>query len=332
MKCIILCMSCNIDYYTRYESLIRDTWGKPILEGKYSNLDLWFYTSSNYNSIDIDKHIIYVNQGDNYYNTFNKTINAFEVINKYFEYDFILRTNCTTIINAQLLSYFINNLPADNTCINYVYKMPKDFNFLSFCGLFMIFPKFMINWFIDNKNHNIITINNEQYIVSESNSSKLFLTTDDNALSYLYNLYFRVNNLNIMNYTLFIPCGYYKKVRNINIEWTSNYPEYFNINGKIDKGYNILNFDYYSKFLNIVCKEFQYYEYMEEYNLTIEDTQRTTYNNILELSEMFNTNSITDNKLHEILLHIFDCKYNMFLECFDAPSGLIRDKNDILSI
>lgn len=325
-------MSCNIDYYTRYESLVRDTWGKPILEGKYNNLDLWFYTSSNYNGIDIDKHIIYVNQKDNYYNTFNKTINAFEIINKYVEYDFILRTNCTTVINAQLLSYFINNLPANNTCINYLYRMPEDFKFLAFSGLFIILPKYIVNWCINNKTYNILTINDEQYIVSESNPDKLLIAPDDIIISYLYDLYFRVNNLNIMYYTLFIPCAYYKKTCNINIMYTDKYPEYFNIDGKIDLGYGVLNFDYYARFLNIVCKESQLDYYMQKYNLTIEDTQRTTYNNILELSGMFNTNSITDDKLQEILLHIFDCKYNMFLEYFDTPDELVKDKNNILSI
>ena len=68
-------------------------------------------------------------------------------------------------MNCQLLSYFVNNIPDYYSCFNYLYYMQEEFKYYyCFQGLFMLFPKFMIKWFIENQKTNIITFNNQQYV------------------------------------------------------------------------------------------------------------------------------------------------------------------------
>lgn len=326
-------MSCNIDYYTRYASLVRDTWGRPVLEDKYDNLELWFYTSSRHNSIDLDTHTIYINTEDDIYNTFDKTIKAYEIVEKYFDYDFILVTNCSTVMNCQLLSYFVNNIPDYYSCFNYLYYMQEEFKYYyCFQGLFMLFPKFMIKWFIENQKTNIITFNNQQYVQSETHPDKYLWACNDLALAYLYDLYFRKNNLDIMQYTIFVPCAYYKKTIHQGIMSTAIYPDYFNIDGKIDLGYDITDINYYSKFLNVVCKESNMYEYLIEFNRPSEDTYNETFKNIYELSKMYTTNDISDNVEDLYMNIISNCKGRVFIEGFSASDGLVKTKEEILNL
>lgn len=112
MKCVILCMCCNNPLYLQqYENIIH-SWGEPIINGQYENIDIWGYTSSNntdYN-IDVEKHMIYVPSIDGLNGTFDKTLKALTAL-KFFniQYDCILRTNCSTIINVKMLHSFINS-------------------------------------------------------------------------------------------------------------------------------------------------------------------------------------------------------------------------------
>ena len=47
-------MTCNDPCFIHEMNVIKDTWAKPVLDGKYDNLDIWFYTSGDKNYIDID--------------------------------------------------------------------------------------------------------------------------------------------------------------------------------------------------------------------------------------------------------------------------------------
>lgn len=42
-KGIILVMSCNIERYIKEEEIIRNTYAKDIIDGKYDNLSICFY-------------------------------------------------------------------------------------------------------------------------------------------------------------------------------------------------------------------------------------------------------------------------------------------------
>lgn len=106
-------MSCNLPYHNKQENIVKDTWGKNIIAHKYNNVDLYFYKSCNneHNKEKIDGNYIYVNTNDNWYNTYQKTLRALQLIEENnIKYDFILRTNCSTYINIDLVLYFINFL------------------------------------------------------------------------------------------------------------------------------------------------------------------------------------------------------------------------------
>lgn len=280
MKCIILCMSCNLDYYQRYESMVRDTWGRPVLEGWHDNIDLWFCTSGDFNGIDTDKHIIYVNTKDNLFNTFNKCIKTFEIIDKYFDYDFILKTNCTTVVNIQLLTQLIDTLDPTKTYINSFVDCNDNMD--TFSGFFIMFPRFMIKWFIQSQYENVLTINDEVYI--NYSPDRIFQGCDDQIMTYLFKMYYNNRNIDFMDNICFIASGHYKNLEIKN--WmVRNYNETYAYN--VDEGYDELNLEYFSKFLTIRCKVHEAEEHLSDFNLTIDDVRYRTLQNIYELGNLF---------------------------------------------
>ncbi|WQJ53637.1 MAG: nucleotide-sugar epimerase [Wendovervirus sonii] len=102
-------MSCNLPFFQKEEKAILQTWGKDIIDGKYPNIKIAFYSASadgkhHYNK---KEHKLLVPSGDDLHSTFEKTRMTFNLINEISElagYDFILRTNCSTYINVKLLS------------------------------------------------------------------------------------------------------------------------------------------------------------------------------------------------------------------------------------
>jgi len=107
MKLLILCMSCNLPYHNKQENIVKETWGKNILMNKYDNVSLYFYKAGVEEKIE--GNYIYVNTGDDWYNTYPKTLRALQLLEENnIEYDFILRTNCSTYVNIDMLFYFID--------------------------------------------------------------------------------------------------------------------------------------------------------------------------------------------------------------------------------
>lgn len=99
-------MSCNKDIFKYQEMVARNTWIEHL---KNEGIDVFIYTSGDENIIIDDK--IYCNIEDDVYHTYEKTIKALKQINTD-EYDFIVRTNLTTYVNAKLLKLyceFLNN-------------------------------------------------------------------------------------------------------------------------------------------------------------------------------------------------------------------------------
>lgn len=149
-KGIILCMSCNQERYVNDEDIIRETWGKNIIDGEYDNLEIYFYRGgSKKEYFDEEKHIIYLTSDDDLYSTYNKSIDAFRWIKKNVpDYDYIIRTNTSTYINIDAILHFLNNPLNDvkvcgpGIAINrYSLSIP----FLP--GYFLIFSKEIIDLF-----------------------------------------------------------------------------------------------------------------------------------------------------------------------------------------
>lgn len=113
-RILILCMSCQDPFFTEQEKMVESTWGKDILEGKYPNIDLYFYRGG-YNSNTMFKdHKLFLHVEDDIYNTFKKTYCALNILNKKLTFDYVLRTNTSTFVNVKLLNAFVQSLNNDD--------------------------------------------------------------------------------------------------------------------------------------------------------------------------------------------------------------------------
>lgn len=305
-KCIILCMCCNAPQYVRERLLICDTWGRHVLDGEYENLDLWFYTSSDTTSIDIDNHIIYINTSDNFYNTWEKTRLAFTILNKYFDYDFIFRTNCSTVINCQLLSAFINTLDKQTDdmwswvlcdCVYYETDI-RLFDFYHFYGFSMLFSKTIIKYILEAIQYSeIIYRNDEQYINININTkykccNKMIVgdkskAPDDIIIGYLLYQYCKHNNIDFLQHYKQYPAYFYKVFEKNTQFWDDH-----------DLGYDIADISYYSNCLCVRAK-------CEIENISETLKQKTTEQSIYELSEMYET-KIPDEIIQQAIELIYE--------------------------
>jgi len=106
-KLCVLCMSCNQEIFEYQEMVARNTWIKNLKE---HGIDVFIYKGSDKTYIDND--VIYCYSEDDLDHTFEKTKEAFsQVLDKY---DFIIRTNLTTYINAELLVKYCEWLKENN--------------------------------------------------------------------------------------------------------------------------------------------------------------------------------------------------------------------------
>ena len=77
------------------------------------------FSETNTKSIELDNDIIFVNQKETYFNILNKTLKAMEYIDNVLklDYDFMIRTNVSTVINIPQLLKELSPLPKQNICI-----------------------------------------------------------------------------------------------------------------------------------------------------------------------------------------------------------------------
>lgn len=112
-KILILVMSCEDDFFKHQEQIIRETWLKPVIDGKYKNIDYCFYSGKIIDKHNYSKenHYLTLRCEDNVKNTFKKTYYAFKLCNKLFkDYDYIFRTNTSTFVNIELLNGFVEHI------------------------------------------------------------------------------------------------------------------------------------------------------------------------------------------------------------------------------
>ena len=78
----------------------------------FSNVDSYFIQMKNdiSDNLQIEDDIIYVKGKENYMNILVKTITALEYLYKIKEYDFVIRTNISTIINIPKLISYLDNI------------------------------------------------------------------------------------------------------------------------------------------------------------------------------------------------------------------------------
>ncbi len=84
-KILILVMSCEDEFFKNQEKTIKETWLKPVIDGKYDNINYCFYSGKEdierhkYNK---EEHHLTLRCEDNTENTFKKTYYAFKVCKK----------------------------------------------------------------------------------------------------------------------------------------------------------------------------------------------------------------------------------------------------------
>lgn len=151
-KAIILCMSCNQERFINEEHIIRKTWGKDILEGKYDNIELLFYRGDS-DSTYLEKDVLHLTSDDTLIGTYQKTIDCFKWLVENKEFDYIIRTNTSTYINVDAIQQFLSMEDIDEniTCGPYL-LINRTNDFIPFCpGFYLIFSKKTIELLINNK-------------------------------------------------------------------------------------------------------------------------------------------------------------------------------------
>ena len=107
-------MCCNQELFQQQEYRLRtELYAKDILNRKFKNVDYWTYTASTDGKYHVNKklHKIEVPTDDSLNGTYEKTYQTFKLLEQLnLDYDYILRTNCSTYINVNLLKSFVNRL------------------------------------------------------------------------------------------------------------------------------------------------------------------------------------------------------------------------------
>ena len=197
-KLLILAMSCNQPFFLDQETNIKKLYAKDIIDNKYPNIDFYIYTASYDDKFHINKqeHKLYVPADDSLEGTFEKTQQAFKLITHLnIEYDYILRTNCSTYINVELINRFINEITLDNKKIytGNIYLSDNatgPYNWLFYgVGNALLLSKFWINVIIKS---NPLLINT--YV---NNKNKPYYKIDDNTIGLIVNDYALKHNIDM---------------------------------------------------------------------------------------------------------------------------------------
>lgn len=260
-KLLITVMSCDKEFFSNQEELIKQTWAKDIIDGKYPNIDIVFYMGSpviNETYFDNDLKTIVLKCEDGLDNTFKKTIRAFEYINNNYEYDYIFRTNTSTYVNVQLLNEFIQSITNDNVLYgSEIYSLSE-----STCP----YPLCLFA-----RGNSIVLSKKHIGILLKDSYPLLYLNLcDDYTIGSIINSHWIKQNIDYTQYIKGIPHGWYKctftEVRNNHSLCT-----YYNTNTDIN---------FLSQFITIQIRNYN------DRNL---ETQH-----YLELHDLFSTYKLTE--------------------------------------
>lgn len=141
-KILMLSMSCNQPYYQTLLATVKDTWAKPVIQGKYEGINWFGYTSCDKHHpnecIDWDEHMIYVDCPDGIDSSYIKTQKAYHLIKEHVEFDYIVRTNCSVFVNIENMIKHINEFKTDNHIMsNTMVLFDDDKKFITYCFLGM---------------------------------------------------------------------------------------------------------------------------------------------------------------------------------------------------
>ncbi len=100
---LILAMSCNEPFFVESRQVTHDTWAKDVINGLYSSVGFYSYTSSENGEEYIENNTIYLNCSDEINETYYKTIRCFDFLRRNgITFDYVLRTNTSVYFNIPL--------------------------------------------------------------------------------------------------------------------------------------------------------------------------------------------------------------------------------------
>ena len=197
-KILILAMCCNQDFFIEQENYIKELYAKDIIEGKYPNIEFYTYTASYDTKYHINKteHKLYVPADDTLTGTFEKTQNVFRLLKHLnFDYDYVLRTNCSTYINVELLNRFINEITLDDKKIytGSIYLSEFGTGPYNWCfygvGNALLLSKFWIDIILKTNPKNI-----KNYVKTKD---EIYYKIDDNTIGLIVNDYAFNHNMDM---------------------------------------------------------------------------------------------------------------------------------------
>lgn len=220
-KGIFLSMACNDEFYKEGIEVVKQTWAKDLIEGKYPDYTWYAYMSCNkeHPNSGIDGNIIYVDMYDDIEYTYSKTISAYNILLQYgIDAEFIFRTNTSTYINVPKIITQIENCKETDLCgdmVTYNYTDGFSIELLTSCGIIIheSIMKKLLNSLLD-----------ETYLLD-------YYKADDTLISYFIKI------LNIKNNTILLHkdlpgalCPIYKPLKSEDLD---DFKDHYLINNRL---------------------------------------------------------------------------------------------------
>lgn len=276
-KILITVMSCNKEFFSLEEEIIRKTWAEKIINKQYQNIDIVFYVGDdNINStyFNNDSKTIVLRCEDDLENTFKKTIRAFEYINSNYEYDYIFRTNTSTYVNVDLLNEFVQTIDSDDILYGTeLYSLseaccPEPLDLFARGNGILLSKK-------------LVSI-----LLKESLPFMYHELCDDFTIGNILNSYWIKQNKNYLSYIKGIPHGWYK-CTSADINYNHKLCTFYNTNNDIN---------FLSQFVTIQIRNYV--------------DRSCEINNYIELHNIFKNNEVTIDTIYENVLSIYEYMRN----------------------
>jgi hypothetical protein len=193
MKILILILACKSPIYLRLESVIDNTWNSIY----HQHIETYYY----YGNSNIEYHDnrnIYIQSGESLAYATHRTIRCFDYCLNNFDFDYILRTNCSSYINKNLLYDLVQTLP--ETVYAGVVGVHNNMKFASGAG--MLISRNNIEYLVDYKNHINMNLIDDVAIAECLNKKNTILPLD----RYDFNCSLDLPNEEILKRTYHFRC------------------------------------------------------------------------------------------------------------------------------
>jgi hypothetical protein len=182
---------------------------------KFENISFYFtqMVENQKSDIEIDGSFINIKGEENYVNILKKTVKSMKYIYENIDFDFLIRTNISTVINIELLKEFLINIPKEkyygghNETLNWFDIGITDYTHFGtkfVCGFNIILSKDMVKIICDNENklnYNIIDDISIAIFIKENFPTILEQLTHDPCI--LFSNFFYCNHKFNFNYIFY---------------------------------------------------------------------------------------------------------------------------------